>query len=147
MACCPLKYGPRPPPTALLLHAAPLLLLLLLLLLHAAPLAPRSTPLTRFPHARVPEQEGLSSAAAEETCGFAFKHPPQPEEAGALTKEDEAMIETVTQLFKEHVDTTQLVADLTEASANPGAWVRELPSFPDTEERAGGAAKRPREDA
>ena len=31
-----------------------------------------------------------ASAAAEETCGFAFTHPEQPEEAGPLSADDEA---------------------------------------------------------
>ena len=46
--------------------------------------------------------ENLANAAAEETCGFAFKHPPQPDEAGPLTTEDEKHIALVQQLFKEH---------------------------------------------
>ena len=61
----------------------------------------------RRPRQRVygmlPAQESLASAGAEETCGFAFKHPPQPDEAGALSPEDEAAINLVTKLFREHV--------------------------------------------
>ena len=68
-----------------------------------------------------------------QACSFAFEHPPQPEEAGPLSPIDEAAIALVTDLFREHVDSTALVADLAEASARPGRWVRGLPSFPDTE--------------
>jgi hypothetical protein len=92
-------------------------------------------------------QEVLANAAAEETCGFAFKHPPQPEEAGPLSAADEAAIALVTTLFREHVDTKQLVADLTEASARPAGWVRVLPSFPAADEPpAAPNAKRPRDE-
>ena len=82
----------------------------------------------------------VAGAAAEETCGFAFKHPPQPDEAGPLTPEDEASIALVASLFKEHVDVKTLVDDLTEASAAPAKWVRELPSFPGTDDGEGEAA-------
>ena len=48
----------------------------------------------RRPRQRVygmlPKQDMLANAAAEETCGFAFTHPEQPEEAGALSDEDKA---------------------------------------------------------
>lgn len=94
----------------------------------------------------LPAQESLAGAAAEESCSFAFKHPPQPDEAGALTPEDEAHIALVMELFKEHVDTKLLVADLAEASARPSEWVRPMPSFPGTEaEVAVVNGKRPRE--
>ena len=88
----------------------------------------------------LPKHETLAGAAAEETCGFAFKHPPQPDEAGPLTPEDEASIALVASLFKEHVDVKTLVDDLTEASAAPAKWVRELPSFPGTDDGEGEAA-------
>ena len=106
----------------------------------------------RRPRQRVygmlPKNELLGNAAAEETCGFAFKHPEQPEEAGALTDADKAQIELVRALFKEYVDTRQLVDDLTLASAKPHEWVRELPTFPGTDEGgAEGGTKRPREEA
>lgn len=52
---------------------------------------------------------------------------------GALTPSDEAHIALVLSLFREHVDTKQLVTDLAEASANPGEWVREQPGFPGTD--------------
>ena len=200
----------------------------------------------------LPAHERLAGAAAEETCGFAFTHPPQvgrrhrtaspssrrltpasdtrrarapgtlaapadvrrrppvmrvpqPESAGPLSSEDEACIAVVASLFREHVrarerrgrmpqarvgrtprpqqvksvrpawpaawpkdwaqpsalarpcwtrhalrrqvDTRQLVADLTEASARPASWVRVLPTFPGAEEppRANGE-KRPRDE-
>ena len=70
----------------------------------------------------LPKREVLGNAAAEETCGFAFKHPPQPEEAGPLSAEDEAAIAVVKELFREYVDTKTLVCDLAEATANPHLW-------------------------
>ena len=81
----------------------------------------------------LPSQESLGKLAAEETCGFSFKHPEQPEEAGPLTPEDEVAIGTVSKLFRDFVDTRQLVGDLEEATACPSKWVRTLPSFPDCE--------------
>lgn len=80
----------------------------------------------------LPQHEALATLAGEETCGFAFKHPPQPEEAGALTAEDEAAIGAVRTLFSQYVDTPRLVSDLRDASATPGAWVRELSTYPGT---------------
>ena len=64
----------------------------------------------------LPKHDTLASAATEETCGFAFKHPEQPEEAGPLSEEDKAQVEVVTSLFREHVDTKALVSDLSAAA-------------------------------
>ena len=80
----------------------------------------------------LPLHSDLAGLAGEETCGFAYKHPPEPEEAGVMTLEDEGAVKVVAQLFKEHVDTRQLVADLIEASTNPTAWVRMRKAFPGT---------------
>ena len=100
------------------------------------------------PHQRVygmlPKHDTLAQAGAEEACGFAYKHPPQPEEAGALSKEDEAVIAAVTELFKEHVDAKQLVADLEKATEAPEGWVQELPCYPGSGSANG--SKRPREE-
>jgi len=90
----------------------------------------------RRPRQRVygllPAAEALAKLAGEETCGFAYKHPPQPEEAGALSADDEAAISAVSALFRQYVDTPAMVKDLGEASADPSAWVRELRVFPGT---------------
>ena len=44
--------------------------------------------------------------------------------AAPLSAEDEAAIAVVSELFSSRVDAKQLVADLTEASADPAAWAR-----------------------
>jgi len=104
----------------------------------------------RRPRQRVygllPTHSALASVGAEETCGFAFKHPEQPEAAGPLSDEDHAAIEVIQNLFREHVDTAQLLCDLKMASEAPAEWVRDLPTFPGTEGGASksGAAKRSR---
>ena len=92
----------------------------------------------------LPKHDDLANLAAEETCGFAFKHPEQPEEAGALTAEDETAIRTVSALFREHIDIKRLVEDLGEAAAHPDAWVRELPCFPGSKGAESQAGKRMR---
>jgi len=103
----------------------------------------------RRPRQRVygllPAHEQLASLAGEESCGFVYKHPAQPEEAGALSADDEAAIGVVRQLFREYVDTPQLVDDVRAASADPTAWLRELPMFPGTSSSsAASGAKRGR---
>ena len=85
----------------------------------------------------LPAHEQLAKLSGEETCGFAYSHPAQPEDAGPLTPEDEAALGVVRQLFREYVDTSLLVQDLSAASANPAAWVRELSSYPGTAVGAG----------
>ena len=55
-------------------------------------------------------------------------------------------VEVIQNLFREHVDTAQLLCDLKMASEAPAEWVRDLPTFPGTEGGASksGAAKRSR---
>jgi len=89
----------------------------------------------------LPLSEALASMSAEETCGFAFKHPEQPDEAGALTPEDETHIASVRELFGRYVDMKLLVEDLAAATANPAAWTRQLSCYPGCELAA--AAKPP----
>lgn len=118
------------------------LLLLLLLLLSWCGCLPR---LPQRVYGMLPKSDLLGSAAAEETCGFAFKHPEQPEEAGPMSEEDRAQVDLITQLFRDYVDAKQLVEDLRAASERPEEWVRELPTFPGTgnpNEAAGGGAKK-----
>ena len=81
----------------------------------------------------LPKDDLLAQAAAEETCGFAFTHPEQPEEAGPLTADDKAQVELITQLFRQHINMKQLVDDLRQATEEPEEWVRVLPAFPGTE--------------
>lgn len=81
----------------------------------------------------LPLSEALASMSAEETCGFAFKHPEQPDEAGALTPEDETHIASVRELFGRYVDMKLLVEDLAAATANPAAWTRQLSCYPGCE--------------
>ena len=50
----------------------------------------------------------------------------------------------VTSLFREHVDTKQLVADLRAASERPNEWVRVLPEYPGAEAPPSPASKRQR---
>jgi len=84
----------------------------------------------------LPKTEKLGTLAGEEACGLAFKHPPVPESAGPLTEEDREAIELVRGLFREHVQTKQLVEDLKAASARPSGWVRQLPMFPASQPEA-----------
>ena len=95
----------------------------------------------RRPRQRVygtlPKHDVLANAAAEETCGFAFTHPEQPEEAGPLTPEDEAQIAKIRELFKAHVDAKGLLDDVAWATERPDRWVRQLPTFPGTDSTGG----------
>jgi Mrp family chromosome partitioning ATPase len=90
----------------------------------------------------LPAHDGLANLAGEEACGFAFKHPEHPPEAGALTADDEKAVAVVTELFREFVDTPQLVEDLAHATAEPAAYVVQLKCFPGCEEPHEGEAPR-----
>ena len=92
----------------------------------------------------LPTHESLTSMAAEESCGFAFKRPEQQPDAGELSADDEKAISAVSDLFKRYVNTRGLIDDLADASANPAAWARVLPSFPGSS--ASRSSKRGRND-
>jgi len=77
----------------------------------------------------IPVHEALSTLSREEQCSFAFKRSLTKQMAGPLTDDDKKAIELVKKLFREHVETNQLLVDLEAALARPADWMQELPRF------------------
>jgi len=70
----------------------------------------------------LPQHAALESMAAEEGCGFSFKHPEKPESAGPLSEDDRRVVDAISELFDAHVDIKALLADLDRAHLHPSEW-------------------------